>query len=419
MNYQKVKSWITKSFTCLLVLLLISGCASKAGSDSETPVNAAAGSDRSEIVIGASIPETGELASFGVYAKWGYEKAIAEVNKEGGIMLSSINKKLPVKLVLYDDSTRPENVTRNVQRLILNDKVDALLSPATTPMVLAGAIVAEREKVPMVAALATVRSFLDAKPDGWNYVWLSFFDEVEMTDKHFLTMDKVQTNKKIALFTDNGPDGIGMAKLWREKASKFGYEIVSDSSFPVGTTGFGDMIRKAKDANAEIVISSMMTPDAISLVKQMKTLNYKPKGLFIEKGAEPSQFEKALGADANGIKVAGYWDPTLPFPGAQELRQSFEEDTGETYSQHIADTYTIAKILLDAIEAAGSLDKTAINNEIGKTDKTYVLGPINYTKGPGKNVAPLPTFMLQWQNSKTEIVYPENLKTKDIIEYGK
>lgn len=240
-----------------------------------------------------------------------------------------------------------------------------------------------------------------------------------MTDKQFLSMDSVQTNKKVAIFTDNGPDGLAMANLWKAKASKFGYEIVYDIHFPAGTNDFGDMIRKAKDAKAEIVISEMLTPDGISLVKQMKALNYKPKGFFIEKGAEPVQFEKALGADANGINVAGFWDPSLPFPGAQELRQSFEKDTGETFSQHIADTYTAAQILLGAIKAAGSLDKMAINEAIGKTDKTYVMGPINFTKGPGKNVAAVPTFMLQWQNGKTEIVYPDKVKTKDIIEYGK
>jgi branched-chain amino acid transport system substrate-binding protein len=33
-----------------------------------------------EIVIGASLPLSGPLAGFGSFEKWGYERAVAEVN---------------------------------------------------------------------------------------------------------------------------------------------------------------------------------------------------------------------------------------------------------------------------------------------------------------------------------------------------
>ncbi len=85
------------------------------------------------------------------------------------------------------------------------------------------------------------------------------------------------------------------------------------------------------------------------------------------------------------------------------------------YSQHIADTYTSAQVLLDAIESAGSLDKEAINEAIGQTDETYVVGPVKFTEGVNQHASPLPIFMLQWQDGDLEIVYPPDLSTQDFV----
>src|SRR5690242_15534033 len=76
-----------------------------------------------QILIGASIPETGDLAAFGTYEKWGYTTAVNDINQSGGVYLSQYKVKVPVQLKLYDDESRPELTTSNTQRLILNDKV--------------------------------------------------------------------------------------------------------------------------------------------------------------------------------------------------------------------------------------------------------------------------------------------------------
>ncbi len=67
------------------------------------------------------------------------------------------------------------------------------------------------------------------------------------------------------------------------------------------------------------------------------------------------------------------------------------------------------------MERAGSLDPKAINTEISKTDKTYLIGPVKYTEGKGAHAAAIKTFMLQWQNGDTEIVYPAEKATAKMI----
>ncbi len=389
----------------LSILVFLSACGSSPATSQSAP---------KEILIGASIPESGVLAGFGLYEKWGYTTAVNEVNKAGGLYLSQYRTKVPVRLIIYDDESRPELVTTNTERLVLRDGVNGLLGSATPPLVLAGAAVAERNHIPMVTGIAPIRAFLGAR-SNWNYVWDIFFDELDMTQQQFLTMNTVNSNHQVALFTDNEQDGVVMGGLWEHNASKFGYTIAYHASFPVGTTDFSDLIRRAQAAKAQIVIAQMITPDAIALWRQMQSLNYRPAAAFFEKGAEPVQWATALQKAAQGVMVAGYWYPTLPYPGASTLRQRFEQDTSQTYSQHIADTYASAQVLMDAIVNAGSLDPQAINTAIGKTNKTYVVGPIDFATGPGGHTSPLPTFMLQWQNGQTQIVYPSRLATAPMI----
>jgi branched-chain amino acid transport system substrate-binding protein len=375
--------------------------------------NVCRAADPKEIVVGTPVNRTGIHAPFGIYMGWGYATLVSDINKKGGIYMSKYKKKLPVKLVLYDDESTPEKAAEGVQRLVLKDKVHALFSTGDPMNVIPCALIAEREGVPMSAAGVPIEAFLRAKPKGgWKWVWDLFFDELDMAKQQLLTVNEAQSNKKVALFTDNTPDGIIQGNLWKKNAPEMGYTIVADNNFPVGTNDFGDMIRRAKEADADIVISQMHTPDAISLWKQMRSLDYKPKAAFFEKGGEPVEWWLANGQAAQGTMAAGYWHPSLPYPGAKELKERFEKDTGMAYSQHIADWYTAGRAMMDAIERAGALDPKAINAEMAKTNKTYEVGPVKYNQD---HVFALPVFMTQWQNGKVEIVYPPNLATAKLI----
>ncbi len=397
--------WATRLMSSMVTLLLFVLALALGAADAQAP---------KEIVIGASIPKSGVLAAFGTYEEWGYKTAFNEVNKAGGLRLSRFNANVPVRLVLYDDESRPERAAQNVERLILWDGAHALLGSAAPALVLSGAAVAERESMPMVTGVAPIRAFLGGR-EKWTHVWDIFLDELDMTQQPFLAMNIVKSNRRVALFTDDEQDGVMMGRLWAEAARKFDYKIVYHARFPIGTTEFGDPVRRVKQANAEIVIAQMITPDSIALWRRMQALGYRPKAAFFEKGAEPGQWWSALGRATHGVMVTGYWHPGLGYPGASDLRRRFERETGATYSQHIADTYTAAQVLLDAIARAGTLERKAIQDAIGKTDKTYVVGPVNFAKGPGGRTSPLKTFMFQWQTGDLQIVFPPNLATAKLI----
>jgi branched-chain amino acid transport system substrate-binding protein len=364
-----------------------------------------------DIIIGASLPLSGPLAGFGSFQQWGYKRAVDEVNKNGGIAIDGTKKQ--VKLIIRDDKTDPNATAANTETLISRDHVVAMLGSCTPALVNAGALVSERAKKPMVTGCDPLEAFKSVRK--WNYVWDIFFHEPELAAAPFKAMADlgVQTNKKLAIWHDNGPDGqVVGGKIWPALAKEFGYEVVQNAEFPVDNSQFTSIIGEAKSKGAEVVLVDAITPQAIAIRKQMAAAGYAPKVLDIEKGAEPVQFAEALGQLSDGILVGGYWDPTFPYPGAADLAKAFESETKLTNSQHIADSYAAAQVLLDAIATAGSTDPEKINAAIAKTDKSYVVGPVKFDEN---HTAKLPMVALQWQGGKSVIIWPKPVKTGDFL----
>jgi hypothetical protein len=108
---------------------------------------------------------TGVSASFGGYARFGAQRAVDAANAAGGVFVRQYNKKIPVRLVMYDNESKAEKAAADVERLILRDEVVAITGLTGPERVLSGAEVAERYKVPVVttgAALAAVGGVLVA-----------------------------------------------------------------------------------------------------------------------------------------------------------------------------------------------------------------------------------------------------------------
>lgn len=385
-------------------LLLAAGCGKQSGSSS-------GGSD---IAIGASLPLTGPLAGFGGFVKWGYQHAVDQVNAAGGLQVGGAKRH--VKLIVLDDGTDPNKVSANTDTLISKDRVTAMLGSCTPALVIPGALVANRNRVPMVTGCAPLEAFKTAKPSGgWQYVWDLFFDEPDLAAAPFETLKAtgVNTNKKVAILHDNGPDGqVVGGQLWPQLAKQNGYTVALNQSFPVDNTQFNSFVDAAKASGADILLIDSLTPQAVTIRKQVAAAGYHPTVIVAEKGAEPVQFAQAAGSLADGVLVGGYWDSSFPYPGASTLRQQYEQQTGQSYSQHIADSYTAAQVLLDAISAAGSTDAAKVNDAIGKTDKTYVVGPVKFD---AEHTSKLPMVELQWQSGATKVVWPTDRKTGDFL----
>jgi branched-chain amino acid transport system substrate-binding protein len=91
---------VRRSSPCHLVLALIAlvAVAALPGGGCKSKSQSPPAGDRAEILIGGTLPLTGAEARTGGFFKEGYDLALEEINKAGGVEVGG--KKLPVKLTL-------------------------------------------------------------------------------------------------------------------------------------------------------------------------------------------------------------------------------------------------------------------------------------------------------------------------------
>lgn len=379
----------------LFAALLLSSLAACGGASS--------GGGTQTLLLGATLPITGPLATFGTVLQLGYSRAINEVNASGGIDIKGT--RYTVQLTVLDNKSDPDTASQQARTLFLKKNVVALLGSATPALDIPISNVAEQLKQPVIQTVNPVEAWLAGRPSGWHYAWDIFFDENQSTRQNFGAANLIKTNKRVALFTDTEEDGITMGSLWAKEAPTYGYTIAYHASFPVGTTDFSSQIAAAQAAHADILIAQMLPPDAVALWKQMKALSYQPKAAFCEKCASNSAWPKSLGAVAEGTMNNSIWDPSVSYPQAS----AFETAYGSTWATPdlgvIVYSYTAAKVTMDAINKAQSLDPDAINTAVGQVSGLYPAGQITF----GANHAAITgSFEEQWQNGKNLRIYPQN-----------
>ncbi|MCW2982661.1 MAG: hypothetical protein JWR63_231 [Conexibacter sp.] len=359
------------------------------------------GGNAGPITVGTSVPLTGGLGPIGGLLRQGYEQRVQEINQAGGLQVGDAKRRIDLKLL--DNKSDPTLASQQTRELVTKDGATALLGAASPPLNIPMASAAESLRVPMVIGLNPIRAFLAGSKSGWHYAWAAFFDETQATKLAFNTADLTNTNKKVALFTDNEADGTVMGDLWEKTAPAMGYSIVYHGKFPVGTTDFSSFINKAKATGAEVAIAQAIPPDGAALWKQMKALRFQPKLAFCEKCGTNGAWPAALGPIAQGTGGFSNWSPNAGLPGTAHIEQTLGKKIKDTPDLGLAVAgYGAASILLDAITTAGTSDPDAVNAAIGKTDKDYPIGHVKFVD----NAYGTPTTMLQWQGADAKQVYP-------------
>ncbi len=110
------------------------------------------GEAQQPIWVGASLSQTGSFAALGQNQLRGYQLCVKHTNEKGGVL----GRKL--ELVVEDDQSQAATAVRIYERLITQDKVDAILGPYSSPITEAVADVNEKHWMPMVAAGAATTS---------------------------------------------------------------------------------------------------------------------------------------------------------------------------------------------------------------------------------------------------------------------
>jgi branched-chain amino acid transport system substrate-binding protein len=289
---------------------------------------------------------------------------------------------------------------------VLRDHAVALLGPATVPVVMPTAVVAEQLRVPFLTSMTPVEEFANGDKEGWKYSWDLSFDEQQQAADAARALASVPSNKKVVLFTDSEPDAVVERPLYEAAFQADGLDVVGDYTFPAGTTDFSSYIAEAKASGAQLLAGQMAPADGVALWKQLKSLSFRPQAAFLADASDASSWWRSLGRVAQDTLSEGYWSPSQASAAqlAKITRTLGKKYAGSSNYASAAIGYAVAEVLTDAIAKAGSTNAARLDAAISKTDTQTTAGLIKFSLFT--HTATTPYYITQWQQGKLVQVQP-------------
>jgi branched-chain amino acid transport system substrate-binding protein len=366
-----------------------------------------AGSAPDAIVIGCTVPLTGRFAANGIEVKDGYEIAVQHINEDGGILVKEYGKKIPVKLIMYDDESDPTKAAARYEKLFSEDKVVAYLGGFSTIINTSLIAVAEKNKVPIV-----VSHFGHLAPhrQGYKYLFSPFQKTIPDYPKIIDAITDISGSrrpKRIAIVMSRTEWPLETAKAYKEKIEKGGiYELVLNETYPLGSTDFSMIIAKAKAAGAEVWLSSPTPPEGIAMVRQMKELDYSPQFINMAQASSSRGWPGKAKDIGEYVVALENWIPGLKWPGNDRLiRDAKKRLGGKLPWCGVGTGYMDVQVLADGIERAGTLDRDKIREALSKSNMMTVGGPVKARPdGTFENIV----YLCQWQKGEYVPIWPKD-----------
>ena len=357
---------------------------------------------RDHILIGRPLPVSGPVSAFTTVSPWIDNKAIADMNKDGGIYIKEAGKKLPVKVKIVDTESDPSKAGDAGSKLILNDNVDIMYVSATPATVSPVAAACERFKVPCVSTMMPVEMFLPGGPFYWSFD--ASFSVRDYLASFMPMWNDVKTNKVVGLLAQNDPDGGAWADGAKNALGPAEYKVIDIGRFPAGTMDYGTIISGWKKENVEIMFANMSPPDFTRVWRQCFRENFIPKVCTVGRALMFPTAVEAIGGDSGlGTSTEAVWHPSYPFKSsltgetAKELSEAYENSSNKQWTAPLGGLYAGYEIVADALKRAQTLDKEALRNALAATDLNTIQG---YTKFNEKNISIVPSGGLQWVKGK-------------------
>lgn len=306
--------------------------------------------------VGAIIPLTGDVATYGVSLKKGFDLAAA--NFDGKIE------------VVYEDSkASPKDGITAMQKL-LGKGVRHFLGDATSGVSLALAPLANQNQAILMIDIATSDDLTKAGP----YVFRNCPPNRKQAAAAADFMKNNLKATRIAVLAKANPYAANLAAQFRVDSSSRSLEIVLDEQYDPSVRDFSILIDKLKKANPQAVFIPGNYEETASILRKARELGFSAPFIGTDGAYSPKLLELA-GQAAEGfyLTMLGV-DRTTPFykhfASSYAAKYSGEPDVFTAYG------YEGAMILFQVIAQGGNVSDQLHRLESGSWDG--LLGRVSF-----------------------------------------
>ncbi len=331
------------------------------------------------IKIGVIQPLSGSVAASGNYIRMGAEIARDWLNAKGG----ALGRK--VELVIEDNKSDPKEAASAAEKLIVRDKVPAIMGAWGSSMTAAAMPKLEEYGVPMVVETSSA-GFITKRGNPWIFR-ISPPSEMEAIGlEQYVDKLGVKRADFLAVNTDWGRGSItAFGDMLKKKNVAVGAAEFMDQA----ATDMSAQLTKIKGSTGDTIFLTTAVEQITLVLKQAQEQRIQRKIITTGGSSSPSQLIKQAGAAAEGTYHILFFMPWFPeaMPDGK-LAKAFVDEWNkrghpfegltEGFRGHDG-IMTIA----EAIKIAGKDEPKAIRDALWKVQFTGVNGPIKFAKdGP-------------------------------------
>jgi branched-chain amino acid transport system substrate-binding protein len=351
-----------KVFGIFLVLLLSIGmvaCSSTADGDGQPEI----------YKIGAIYSKTGPASPLGE-PEWNAAELLEkQINDDGGI------NGIPVEIILADDESKPEKAIEEMNRLINDENVLAVIGSTTSGASLAMKGIAMDNEVPMISAGAAVGIIAPAEQSTW--VFKTPHSDAHAAERVFMYLKDTGVSK-VAILADSNAFGASGVEQLELLKGQYGIEIVTKESYNTDDADMKTQLTKINSSGAQAVIVWGTNPGPAIIAKNMKEL-----GLNIpyigSHGIANQAFIDLAGDAAEGVVIPTgklLFPTQIPDTDAQfKVISSFYDSYTAAYNAEPTNFgsygYDNVMLIVEALKA-GATNREAIRNFLEDDVKDYV-----------------------------------------------
>lgn len=306
-----------------------------------------------EVRVGAIVSRTGPAASVGEKVWRGIEIARDEYNENAGLFGRR------VEVFPADDATHPEVARTALDRLVSRDGVGLVVGAVTSPVTLALAKSCEPRKIVLVSPTASAPEISEAGTFVFRVYPSDTLEAVSMAD-----FARDLGLRRVAIFASDDAFGSSLRDAFGRRFVGERRQIVA--SYPMGPEedpAYAARVAAIVAASPGGVYLATYGREGVHAAKSLRDAGY--RGVLLGTAAFGTDYARATGAaGADTVFPRPAFDPADDDPVVRAFVARYRERFGEDPDTWAAHGYDALRVLLVAVDDAGSTDPDAVRRSL-------------------------------------------------------
>lgn len=243
-------------------------------------------------VVGAVLPLTGDIASYGKAAQQGIDLAVSDINQAGGI------SGRPFQVLYQDSQGQTTSAIAALRRLTDVDHVPLVFGEAASSVTLALAPIAQASQVALITPISSSAELSGAGGDYFFRVCPSDLDQAKLMAKWI----REDGHNRVGVIFVNNSWGSSLNREFGATFAGLGGIVVSAEGIREGDRDIRTPLAKLQALNPDALYAITYGREGGALLRQARDINFATPVYGADVWGSPELIDTA-GAAATGVKI--------------------------------------------------------------------------------------------------------------------